>query len=118
MLKDLRLDYTNKKIINEFIKGNELVVQSVILSLQCWLGDWYLDGDFGTPYDERTNNKSMLLADIEEVILSNDGVSSVQNLTIDVVKDDKIFNFKINGNIILKNKELVELNGLIPAIGV
>ena len=119
--QDLALDYENKTINNTFIKGRNLIVQSVILALQCWSGDWFLDGGLGISYNLRLENKSLLLADVQEVILSVDGVTSVQDIKIDTVyegkgKTQKTFN--ITATITTIDEEQVTLNGLVPIIGV
>lgn len=116
MPKDLKLDYENKTVINQFIKGKEQIVQAVILSLQCWAGDWYLDGDFGIEYDLRLDNRALLLADIEEVIMSNEGVISVQDLDVKVKYDENIRYFDITGSISTQEEQVI-FNGLIPVIG-
>lgn len=121
-LRDLKLDFVNKKIINEFLKGRELIIQKVVLALQTWAGDWYLDGSIGIPYSLRFENKALLLADIQEVILSVDGVASIQDLDIKTEYENpnkkvgKIF--KIYATIITEDSETIILNGLVPIAGV
>lgn len=119
--KDLTLDFTNKKIINSFIKGKNLTIQQVVLSLQCWVGDWFLDGEFGTAYDLRLNNKSLLLSDIQSVILSNDKVSSVKDLDMYITYDGinksmKVVN--ISATIFTTDGEEIVFNELVPIVGV
>ena len=120
-LKDLILNYENKTITNQFVKGKNLIIQKVILALQCWTGDWFLDGNFGIPYNLRLDNKSLLLADAQDIILSVDGVISVQNLDIKTIYIDenrKQKGFSITASITTKDEEQVVLNGLIPVVGV
>jgi len=119
---DLALDFDNKTIKNQFLKGKQLIMQKVILALQCWTGDWFLDGDYGIPYESRTQNKSLLIADIQDIILSVEGVVSVQDIEVtirysDIVKKTgKIFDIK--ATIITDDNEQVTLNGLVPIIGI
>ena len=120
-LKDLSLDFENKTITNQFIKGKKLILQKVILALQCWTGDWFLDGTYGIPYGLRLDNKSLLLADMQDIILSVDGVVSVQDLDVKITYDgerntQKVFN--IYALIITEDDEQVILNGLVPIVGV
>lgn len=117
-LRDLTLDFDNKKILNTFLKGKKLILQEVVLALQCWNGDWFLDGSFGIPYDIRLENKSLLLADIQEVILSVDGVVSVQNIEVELLYEDKQQFFSINALIVTQDDEQIIYNGLVPIIGV
>lgn len=120
-LRDLTLDFDNKKISNTFLKGKKLILQEVVLALQCWAGDWFLDGTFGIPYDVRLENKSLLLADIQEVILSVNGVNSVQNIEVESIyegpKNTQLM-FKISALVVTRDDEQILFNGLIPIIGV
>lgn len=120
-LRDLSLDFENKTITNQFIKGKKLILQKVVLALQCWTGDWFLDGTYGIPYGLRLDNKSLLLADMQDIILSVDGVVSVQDLDVKITYDgerktQKVFN--IYALIITEDDEQVILNGLVPIVGV
>lgn len=120
-LRDLSLDFENKTITNQFIKGKKLILQNVVLALQCWTGDWFLDGTYGIPYGLRLDNKSLLLADMQDIILSVDGVVSVQDLDVKITYDgerktQKVFN--IYALIITEDDEQVILNGLVPIVGV
>lgn len=121
-LQDLTLDFENKTISNEFIKGKDLIIQKVILALQCWTGDWFLDGDYGTNYGIRLENKSLLLADMQDIILSVDGVLSVEDLDAKVIYQDLEHKnqrmFSISATIITEDEQQVEMNGLVPIIGV
>ena len=120
-LRDLTLDFDNKKISNTFLKGKKLILQEVVLALQCWSGDWFLDGSFGIPYDIRLENESLLLADIQEVILSVNGVNSVQNIEVENIyegpKNTQLM-FKISALVVTHDDEQILFNGLIPIIGV
>ena len=121
MLRSLKLDFDNKTISNEFIKGKDLIIQEVILALQCWTGDWFLDGGFGIPYDLRLNSKALLLADMQSVIMSVDGVLSVQDLDVKIKYENERKNrktFHITGKLSLRENEEVVFNGLIPIVGV
>lgn len=119
---DLTLDFENKTITNQFLKGKQLIMQKVVLALQCWTGDWFLDGSYGIAYDTRLQNKSLLIADIQDIILSVDGVVSVQDIDVtvrytDIVKKTgKIFDIK--ATVITDDNEQVILNGLVPIVGI
>lgn len=121
MALDLELDYENKKIKNNFIKGKQLIMQRVVLALQCWVGDWFLDGEYGIPYDLRIDNKGLLLADAQSIILGVEGVSSVKDLDLKVTygdmrhKSQRIFN--ITGTVETIDNEIGILNDLIPVVG-
>lgn len=120
-LKDLTLNFEDKIIVNEFLKNKQLVLQKVVLALQCWTGDWFLDGTYGIPYGLRLDNKALLLADMQDIILSVDGVVSVQDLSVKITyegerKTQKVF--EIYALIVTEDDEQVILNGLVPIVGV
>ena len=120
-LRDLTLNFEDKTVTNEFLKNKKLVLQKVILALQCWSGDWFLDGNYGIPYGLRLDNKALLLADMQDVILNVDGVVSVQDLNVKITyegerKTQKVF--EISALIITQDDEQVILNGLVPIVGV
>ena len=121
MALDLELDYKTKKIKNNFIKGKQLIMQRVVLALQCWVGDWFLDGEYGIPYDLRIDNKGLLLADTQSIILGVEGVSSVKDLDLKVTygdtqhKSQRIFH--ITGTVETIDNEIGILNDLIPVVG-
>lgn len=121
MSLDLKLNFGDKTIDNLFLSGKELIMQRVTLSLQCWVGDWFLDSDYGIPYDLRLENKGLLLADVENVILGVKGVSSVQDLNIEIVyeifNNKKVKCFKINGTVITDEEQTGIINNLIPILG-
>lgn len=120
-LKDLTLNFDDKTIVNEYMEGKRLILQKVVLALQCWTGDWFLDGNYGIMYDMRLANKSLLLADIQDIIMSVDGVMFVEDIEVKVVFGDNVRNnqriFQISANIITQDDEQVTLNSLVPIIG-
>ena len=42
-MKDLTLDFENKRVYNKFITDRDLVLQQVKVVVQIWQNDWYLD---------------------------------------------------------------------------
>lgn len=117
-MQDLTLNFDNKTITNDFLDEEELVIQRVKLAIQCWSGDWFLDGNFGVPYSIRLGSKSMLMADLEEVILSVDGVQDVVDIDLKIVKEDglKVYKFYVTINTIYKDNTIVD--GLIEVVGI
>lgn len=118
--QDLTIDFENKTIINEFVKGKNLILQKVILACQCWTGDWFLDGDYGIPYNYRVDNKSLLLSDLQDIILGVDGVISLQDLDVKITYEgikntQKAFN--INATIVTEDEDVIIMNGVVPIIG-
>lgn len=117
-MKDLTLDFQNKKIKNTFISNRDLVLQQICLVVQVWYQDWYLDYYFGIKYKTRLANKPMLLADLENAITSINGVNSVKNLAIveDIVNKLKVY--YVTGTIVFQNETIELKNGEVVITGV
>lgn len=121
-MQDLTLNFDDKTITNSFLGYKRLIIQKVRLALQCWLGDWFLNPDFGIPYDARLQNKSLLIADIEEIILGVEGVASVQDTSVKTIYKNPTLkqgkSYLISTTVITDAYEEIEMNELIPMIGV
>ncbi|AEX65692.1 baseplate wedge subunit [Xanthomonas phage vB_XveM_DIBBI] len=63
------------------IDGAERVRQQLEFRLSLWRGEWFLDPDFGTPYNQQILGKALslsgALAAIKEQILDVDGVDRI-----------------------------------------
>lgn len=120
-MQDLTLNFENKTIENTYLTGKRLIIQKVILALQCWTGDWFLNSDYGIPYGLRLQNKSLLIADIQDIILSVDGVVSVEDIKVNIRYGDLTHKrqkyFDISAVIITDQEEQIKMNGLVPIIG-
>ena len=46
-MKDLRLDFENKTIINEYIDNQERILQQIKLAVRSWKKDFFINEDFG-----------------------------------------------------------------------
>ena len=79
-----------------------------------------MDGDYGIPYNYRVDNKSLLLSDLQDVILGVDGVISLQDLDVKITYEgikntQKAFN--INATIVTEDEDVIIMNGVVPIIG-
>lgn len=126
-MKDLTLDFDNKRIINSFITNKDLVLQQVKVVVQVWYNDWYLDYYSGIDYKARFANKPMLLADLENAILSINGVTGVRDLNIvedyinlssNIQARTKTKVYNITGTISLLNENIEIKNGEVTIMGV
>lgn len=126
-MKDLTLDFDNKRIINSFITNKDLVLQQIKVVVQVWYNDWYLDYYSGIDYKTRFANKPMLLADLENAILSIDGVTGVRDLNIvedyinlssNIQARTKTKVYNITGTISLLNENIEIKNGEVTIMGV
>lgn len=86
-MNDLSLDpITHDLLITgldlSVIKGADRVRQNVLIKLRLWVGEWFLDTEFGTPYIEKILGKRLSLsgavAALKKAILE---VNDVQDIT-------------------------------------
>lgn len=120
-MQDLTLNFDDKTINNTFLTGRQLIIQKVVLALQCWTGDWFLNGDYGISYGLRLENKALLTADLQEIILGVEGVTSVEDIRVKTKYGDITHKrqkyFDISATILTEDREQVQLNGLVPIVG-
>ncbi len=121
-MQDLTLNFEDKTISNTFLKGKQLTLQKVQLAIQCWTGDWFLNDSYGISYGLRLENKALLIADLQEIILGVDGVVSVEDVDVkvrygDLTRKRQKF-FDISAVIVTQDEQQVLMNGLIPIVGV
>ena len=117
-MKDLTLDFENKRVYNKFINDRDLVLQQVKVVVQIWQNDWYLDYSNGIDYRRRFGNKPMLLADLENAILSVSGVTKVSNLDLTESIVDGLTVYNITGNLTFGDTIYTLKNGEVTIIGV
>lgn len=68
------------------IKGADRVRQQLSIKLKLWVGEWFLDTEFGTPYLERVLGKQLSLAGasaaLKESILEVNDVDSITSFNV------------------------------------
>ncbi len=78
---DLAIDNLNLSIV----KGADRVRQQLAVKLGLWVGEWFLDTEFGTPYLESILGKQVSL---------NGGISALKKSILEVRDVDKIDSFE------------------------
>lgn len=87
----LRIDPTTNDLEHDgrrlqLIDGIEAVAQSLRARLQFFVGEWFLDEDYGTPYFQSVLGKQSSLIAVREVfrdvILETEGVLSITKLEL------------------------------------
>ena len=111
-MKDLQLDFINKKVINNFIDKKERVSQQIRLAVNVWVGDWFLDEDFGIDYDLCWGNQQMMENYVRGQIEQVSGVKSIQSFTIEKISNDTQVYFKIDATVVLDG-EVLEISEMI-----
>ncbi len=70
-----------------FIDGRDRIAQKIKITLQEWLGEWFLDRRKGTPYLEVILKKNVRLSSVESIlrarILSVQGVQRITQFNME-----------------------------------
>lgn len=95
MAKDIKIDFTTGKLLNETIDGQDRVIQQCKLALRIIKGEWELDSDYGISIF--SDEKATILANEVKIMLEQiDGVILVKN-----VEANESFNSSGQGEIII-----------------
>lgn len=87
-MKDIKLDFLNKVVIDEYIDKKDRVLQQIRLAINTWLEDWGLDETFGIDYDNSWQNQSLMEFYIRKMILQVEGISQINTFTINKELDN------------------------------
>lgn len=84
-ITDGKWDFSGGNI--QFVDGAERVRQQLELRLSLWRGEWFLDSEFGTPYQQSILGKALTLegalAAIRAEILKVEGVQTITSFDYD-----------------------------------
>ena len=106
-MKDIKLDFNNKTILNEYIDNKDRVKQQVKVVLNIWKKDWFINEDLGVDYLNAFNNESLMLFEVQSAILGISGVSSISSSNIETTSDSSGKRiFTINAEIIVDSEVL------------
>lgn len=99
-ITDGEVIFTNGEIA--FVDGAERVRQQLEFRLSLWQGEWFLDGDFGTPYLQRVLGKpssiNSALAAIKEQILDVDGVNAITDFSYQFDRPTRTLNIQFTAS--------------------
>jgi len=112
-LKDIKIDFINKKMLNEYVDNKDRAIQQIKLAVQVWKDDWLLNEDFGVDYDTAWGDMLTMGTDIQEQIKQVPGITSIQSFEIrkDTSNEDNIM-YRID--VIVKfNNEVIQLSEAI-----
>ena len=116
---DLALNVDNWDLVFDnndllLIDNAERIGQQIKITLQFWLGEWFLDNTQGVPYLERICVKNPNLQHIRQIfrqaIMSVEGVDYVNELTLSVDAKQRILTVNYTANTsagLLTRKELL-----------
>lgn len=87
-MKDLKLDFENKDIKNEYVDNKARVIQQIRIAVKVWIGDWMLDEEFGIDYNSSWGNTLTMSTYVQAQIKQVTGVSSIESFSIKKQLDD------------------------------
>ena len=101
-MKDLKLDFENKAIINQYVNEKDRVLQHIKVAVRSWQGDWFLNEDWGVDYDNSWGSELTMSTYIQRQIKQVSGVLSIDSFTISTdTSDENNIKYIINTNITL-----------------
>lgn len=86
-MKDLKIDFINQKLLNQTVDKKDRVHQQITVGVRSFLGDFFLNDNFGVNYSNRWANPSLTKIFIKEQIEAIPGVYSVVNLDVQKSQD-------------------------------
>lgn len=107
-MKDIKLDFINKVVIDEYVDKKDRVLQQIRLAVQTWVGDWGLDETFGVDYDNSWQNMSLMEFHIRKMILQVEGISQINVFNIIKELDDNNYlTYFINTQVVFDGEVIV-----------
>lgn len=99
-MKDLKLDFIRKKMLNTTVDGQERVYQQIVVGVRSFLGDFFLNDNYGVNYKNSWTNETLMKLFIKEQIEAINGVIAVTDIRISKTKDSQERHiFVINANV-------------------
>lgn len=108
-MKDLKLDFENKTVINDYVDKKQRVSQQIKLAINVWTQDWMLDETFGVDYDSSWGNQQLMENYIRAQILQVAGVKTISKFTIERIADENNVYFKIDTTVVY-NGEVLDIS--------
>lgn len=103
-MKDLKIDFDNKKILNIAVDRQDRVFQQAKVAIRSWKKDFFINEDFGVDYNNSWHDDLLMNANIVSQLKQIDGINAIQSSTVKREKDinDRTY-FQLNTNIALDN---------------
>lgn len=86
-MKDLQLDFINKKMLNKTVDEKDRVHQQITVGVRSFLGEFFLNDNFGINYSNCWSNPGLTKIFIKEQIEAISGVVAVEKIDIQKSKD-------------------------------
>lgn len=86
-MKDLTLDIENNKLLWNngdltLVEGQAMIKQHILVGLYTLLGEWLLDDREGINFNRNMRDEVFWEHDVKKVIMSTNGVISIQNFKL------------------------------------
>lgn len=103
-MKDIKLDFINKKMLNETVDDQQRISQQIKVAVRSWKADFFINTDFGINYDDSWGDMLLMKSYISDQIREIEGVFGINSISISRKKDsqNRTF-FEINAEVRLKN---------------
>ncbi|HCM9354148.1 TPA: hypothetical protein N5L54_003079 [Enterobacter kobei] len=99
-IADNKVVFTNGLL--QYVDGAERVRQQVDFRLNLWRGEWFLDGQFGTPYLQDVLGKQVTLngalSAIRTEILAVEGVNGIVEFTYNFDRAERKLSIEFTAN--------------------
>lgn len=106
-MKDIKIDFENRKLLNETIDGKDRVIQQIKVAVRTWINDFFLNENFGIDYHTCWTNLTLLELYVREQVEAIDGIFSVQRINVQKIKDERNIDYiKIDIGITYENDEI------------
>lgn len=105
-MQDLKLDFKNKKMLNETVDKIQRIHQQITVGVRSFLGDWFLNDNYGINYSNCWSNPNLTKIFIKEQIEAISGVISVIELTLRK-SDDRYKTLIINATVKTEYSQLL-----------
>lgn len=81
-MKDIALDFVNKKMLNKTVDNQDRISQQIKVAVRSWKGDFFINEDFGVDYDFCWHDMQLMKAYIVQQIIEVSGVLGVNSVTV------------------------------------
>ena len=107
-MKDLQLDFINKKMLNKVVDNKARVHQQITVGVRSFIGDFFLNDNYGINYSNCWSNPTLTKIFIKEQIEAIHGVLRVIDLSI-TKSTDRFKTLVINATV-KTNDEIIDIN--------
>lgn len=83
MVLDIKLDFENKKLVNEYVNSTERILQQIKIAVRIFKNHWYFARDYGVSYAENSSRSKIITREVREMIEQVPGVDKVKTISVE-----------------------------------